>query len=166
MLPIFLSVRAEILLRRKQGWGKINDMSYISPLRYVFSEPFVSTRGPASARVQRRVCLSVSSSHSPACVYHYNPAFLSLRLSRSPHVAVLASRLSAAVSHEAAVHSVWWSFPWLPSCMSIFLSEEAALLTDGNVISWPPDPEVAAMQPRLRAGWYVKCVPDSLSTNT
>lgn len=35
------SVWTEILLRREQGWGKINDMSYICLFRYVFTKPFV-----------------------------------------------------------------------------------------------------------------------------
>ncbi len=153
----------------EKGAGKINDMSYISLFRYVFTKPFVCIWDCVCVQVQSYVCLLVSSLNGQGPLTHQHVFLITvLHSSLSP---AGASRLCAtagdgAVSHEAATHGVWWSFPCPSSCMSICLSGEAPLLKDGNVISWPLDPEVAAMQPRFHAGWYVKCVPDSLSTNT
>lgn len=164
------SVWTEILLRREQDWGKINDMSYISLFRYVFTKPFVCVW----VCVPSYVCLSVSSLNRQGLLTHQHVFLITiLHSSVSPQLAAGASRLCAtaadgAVSHEATTHSACWGFP-CPSgmyCMSICLSEEATLLKDGNVISSPFDPKVAAMQPPFHAGWYVKCVPYSLSTNT
>ena len=154
MFPFFLPalcwVWAGILQWREQDSGRINDMSYISVFRYVFTKPFVCAWVSVCVRVQRYVCLLVSSLSSQGPLTHRHVFLITIPHSspslpdRLPqrHVSLqLLAMVRYPVKPQRAALTMMLSMP-----VSICLSEEASLLKDGNVISWPLDPEVAAMQ--------------------
>lgn len=143
-------VWAEILLRREQDSGRINDMSYISLFRYVFTEPFVCAWVSVCVRVQRYVCLLVSSLSRQGPLTHQHVFLITVPHSSPPlpdrlpqrHVSLqLPAMVRYPMKPQRAALTMMLSMP-----VSICLSEEASLLKDGNVISWPLDPGVAALQ--------------------
>lgn len=145
-----------------EDWGKINDMSRISLFRYVFTKPFVCVWVCVSSYVclfgilpQQTGAFSLTNMWSwlPACIPP-SPSDWVCEGVTSP--CDCCRRRGNPRSRDAQ-----------RMMMTVQLCVRGSYIVRrrqrNKLTFWPA--KGAAMQPHC-SGWYVKCVPESLSTNT